>query len=158
MKPNMNVGQDELRGQMARGPVGPTSPNMSPAPAGMTPNALQGSMGAPGMQPKAIKVPKTPPMKGPTGGPPRGITRGPATVSSAVPATANLDSVRKHGLAMGGIKHLKDIHAGNAGHMKALSAMEAHSKAHVASYKSSKVPNGGPKFGQLAGGVDTDTM
>lgn len=124
MKPTINA--NDLRAQMARGAMGTNSP-------GSAPNIMPGA----NMQP----------VQTPAGGPGGGI----GSTAPMGPTMPTLDSVRTHSLALGGLKHMVD-----AGHIQPVhaKAMEAKSRAHIASYSKAK---GGAKaaaprkFGALGG-------
>lgn len=126
MKPTINA--NDLRAQMARGAMGTNSP-------GSSPNIMPGA----NMQP--VQTPAGGTGGGIGGTAPMGPTMGAPT----------LDSVRTHSLALGGMKHMVD-----AGHIQPVhaKAMEAKSRAHIASYSKAKgvaKPAAPRKFGALGG-------
>lgn len=141
--PSINAGMDELKGQMARGSqhsAAPGSAGNVGGRMGMAKPAMGGTTAGLGANPSRVGAPA------PVSGAYKPIAGSPGPMS---PPTA--ESVRTHSLALGGMKHMVA-----AGHLQPhqAKAMEAKSRAHIASYKSAgktQQPMGGPRFGSLGG-------
>jgi hypothetical protein len=119
----LRLNDRELMDQMANGAKGP-------------------GMGVPRMGPERMGAMGTP----------KGMAAGIRSKPAGIPKMATKESVRTHGLAIGGLQHAMKVHPD---HAPAIKAMMGASRAHIESYRPAKplpkpmrIP---PRFGALGG-------
>lgn len=159
-KPTINA-PDDLRGQMSRGAVGGTSPNVMPGPSalGGSPGRTPGAGGSGGVKGIPARNGGIAVSKGNygqrTGSPAPAAPVTPGAVSPKAlggASKAGLASMLSHGRTLGAVAHLHGLNGGGAMHPM-LKQHHAKASAGIASYKNSmkNAAPAGPSFGSLGG-------